>query len=286
LEKIDVNPNFVKLICYIAKMRLLIFSFLIFNFFLASAQSLSPTAGARGLAMGNAAVTFSDINSIFSNQAGLAELEKTEIILFAGQKYFVNDIRNIAAAIAYPTDLGTFGLNLHYYGFQDYNEQKIGVNYARKLTQNLSLGIQLNYLSFRISEYGSRGLISAEIGVRSEILDGLVIAAHIANPVRIEVVDGENLPTVFKFGAAYLPSNKLTITAEVEKDIEFSASVKFGIEYQLADPFFIRMGIATNPTLFNFGMGFIIKERLIIDVAASYHQTLGFSPALSVRFGF
>jgi hypothetical protein len=267
-------------------MKWLILPFFVFYFFSSAAQSISPSAGARGLAMGNTAVTFSDINSIFSNQAGLAHLDKTEVILFAGQKYLTNDIRNIAAAVAYPSDLGTFGLNLHYYGFQDYNEQKIGVNYARKLTQNLSLGLQLNYLGFRIPEYGSKGVVSAEIGIRSEILKGFIIAAHIANPIRIEVVEGENLPTIFKFGAAYLPSDKLTITAEAEKDIEFPTSVKFGIEYQLADPFFIRVGVAANPTLFNFGMGFIIKEKLIIDAAASYHQTLGFSPALSVRFGF
>jgi hypothetical protein len=78
----------------------------------------------------------------------------------------------------------------------------------------------------------------------------------------------------------------LTITAEAEKDIEFSTIVKFGLEYQLADPFFIRAGVATSPTLFNFGMGFIIKEKLIIDAAASYHQILGFSPAIGIRFGF
>ncbi len=276
----------MRLIYNSTHMKGLILSVLILNFLYASAQGTSSSAGARGLAMGNASATFSDINSIFSNQAGLANLTKTEVILFAGQNYFVNEIRNIAAAVAYPSDLGTFGLNLHYYGFQDYNEQKVGFNYARKLTQNLSLGVQINYIGFRIPEYGNKGIFSAEIGVRSQILKGLIVAAHIANPIRIEVVDGENLPTIFKFGVAYLPSKKLTITGEVEKDIEFPAMVKFGLEYQLADPFFVRFGVATNPALFNFGMGFLIKEKLIIDAAASYHQTLGFSPALSIRFGF
>ena len=63
-------------------MRLLIVGFLILNSIFTSAQVSSPTAGARGLAMGNSAVTFSDINSIFSNQAGLAYVEKTEVLLF------------------------------------------------------------------------------------------------------------------------------------------------------------------------------------------------------------
>lgn len=264
----------------------LVVVFVIFNFIGLSAQSFSPSAGARGLAMGDAASTFTDINSIFSNQAGLARLEKTEVILFAGQRYFVNEIRNIAAAVALPSAYGTFALNLQYFGFQDYNEQKIGINYARKLAKNVQLGGQINYIGFRIPEYGSRGVVSAEIGIQSQILKGLIIAAHIANPVRIEVAEGENLPTIFKFGAAYLPSEKLTITAEAEKDIDFPTSVKFGLEYQLADPFLIRAGVSTNPVLFSFGMGILINETLIVDAAASYHQTLGFSPALSIRFGF
>ena len=268
-------------------MRLLILIFFVMIFFDLSAQDgISSSAGARGLAMGGASLTFSDINSIFGNQAGLADLKRAEIVLFAGQKYFVNDIRNIAVGVAAPSKLGTFGLNIHYYGFEGYNEQKIGINYARKLAQKLSLGIQMNYIGFRIPEYGTKGLISAEIGIRSEVLKGLIVAAHIANPIRIEVVDGEKLPTVFKFGVAYLPSKKVTITGEVEKDIEFPASVKFGLEYQIADPFFIRVGVGSKPSLFNFGFGFVIKEKLNIDAAASYHQTLGFSPALSIRYRF
>ncbi len=267
-------------------MRWLLSGFILFHFISLSGQSFSPPAGARGLAMGDASTTFNDINSIFSNQAGLAGLDKTEIILFAGQRYFVNEIRNIAAAMAIPSGFGTFALNLQYYGFQDYNEQKIGINYARKLAQNLQLGAQINYIGFRIPEYGNRGVVSAEIGIQSQILKGLIIGAHISNPVRVELLDGENLPTIFRFGAAYIPSKKLTITAEVKKDIDFPTSVKFGLEYQLAEPFYVRAGVATNPTLFSFGMGVVITEKLIIDAAASYHQTLGFSPALSVRFGF
>ena len=270
-----------------ATMRLAILFLFVSIILDASAQNgISSSAGARGMAMGDAAVSFSDINSIFSNQAGLAYLEKTEVILFAGQKYFVNDIRNIAVAVAYPSQLGTFGLNIQYYGFEDYNEQKIGINYARKLTQNLSLGVQFNYIGFRIPEYGTKGLISVEIGVRSQILKQLIIAAHISNPIQIEVVDGENLPTLFNFGVAYLPSKKLTITAEAEKDIEFPVSVKFGLEYQLVEPVFIRLGISTEPTSLSFGMGFIIKEKLKIDAATGYHQTLGFSPALSIQVAF
>ena len=162
-------------------MKLWMLSFFMLVFLGLNAQNgLSPSAGARGMAMGDADVTFEDINSLFSNQAGLAYLQKSEIILFASQHFLVEDIRNIAAGFVYPSDLGTFGLNLQYYGFTDYNEQKIGLNYGRKLTENLSIGIQFNYIGFRITEYGNKGLLSAELGIRSQVLKGLIIAAHIA----------------------------------------------------------------------------------------------------------
>ena len=268
-------------------MRILILLFCLSTLIESNAQNgIYSVGGARGVAMAGASNTFKDINSIFANQAGLSHLKNAEAVLYSDQQFLVNEIRNIAAAFAIPSNFGTFGFNLHYHGFKDFNEQKVGLNYARMLSENVSIGAQINYFGIRIPEYGNRGLLSAEIGIRSQVFEEFTIAAHISNPIRIEIVEGENLPTIFTFGLAYQPSRKLLLTAEAEKDIEFPVAVKFGMEYQIANPFLIRLGVSTTPTLFNFGMGIILKKLLIVDIAASYHQTLGFSPAIALRFSF
>jgi len=247
-------------------------------------NGLTSNTGARGLAMGNASLTFQHINSILSNQAGLSFIKTPSAILFTEQRFAVTEIRSIAAGFAYPTKSGVFGLNLNYFGFEDYNEQKIGLAYSRKLMDKLSIGAQVNYINFRIPEYGSQGFLSFDLGLQAQVLDDLILAAHIANPIGQEIVEDDNLPTVFKIGAAYCPSKKAVIMLEMEKDIDFETRIKGGLEYKLIEAFSLRAGFSSNPSAFSFGAGYTIKEQLRIDIGASYHNILGFSPGLGVIY--
>ncbi|MFT5167886.1 MAG: hypothetical protein ACI8P3_003124, partial [Saprospiraceae bacterium] len=203
--------NFIKVgICF------LLISGLMMSFNLNAQNGLTTNAGARGLAMANTAVVFQDINSIFSNQAGLVNLSHPSFVLFTEQRFALNEIRSIAAGFAYPTKSGVFGLNINYYGFEDYNEQKVGLAYSRKLLENLAIGAQINYINFRIPEYGNKGFLSFEMGLQAQILKEVLLAVHIANPIGQEIVENDNLPTVFKIGASYNPSKKVIVSLEAE----------------------------------------------------------------------
>ncbi len=258
--------------------------FCLVNYSLSAQNGLTVNAGARGLAMGNAATAFQDINSIFSNQAGLVHLENPSAVLFTEQRFALAEIRSVAAGFAYPTKSGTFGLNINYFGFEDYNEQKIGMAYARKLFSKLSLGAQINYINFRIPEYGNKGFVSFDIGLQSQILKDVTLAFHLSNPIAQQIVDDENLPTVLKIGGAYSPSKKVILLLEVEKDIDFDTRVKGGIEYKMIEAFALRVGFGSNPSSFSFGAGYVIKEKFKIDIGTSYHQILGFSPGLGIVY--
>lgn len=248
-------------------------------------NSVPSIAGARGAGMANASVTFSDIHSAFSNQAGLANLEHFSVVAFAEQRFLLNELQTVSAAAAYPTASGTFGLTLQHFGFEGFNEQKIGLAYARKLLDGLSLGAQVLLLNTQIPEYGSKANITFELGIITQLLPKLQLGAHVYSPMQVELANGENLPTVFKLGLAYLPSEKLLCTAEVEKDIDYPARVKFGVEYQVVEQVHLRTGVATNPTTLAFGVGYKVSN-LILDIASSYHQTLGFTPTVGFVYLF
>lgn len=263
------------------------FSFLL-AFFLcwqcAAQSGTPPVAGARGLAMANASVAFSDINSIFSNQAGLAYLSNFSATVYGERRFELADLNQFGAGIAYPSSLGTFGLQLGYFGFDLYKEQKIGLAYGRKLMDKLSLGVQFDLINTRIQEYGSKTLLTFEIGLLSPITKELTIGVHLYSPVRVKLIDEEYLPTLVKVGLAYQASTKVILTTEVEKDIDLNPIVKAGIEYMVHPVLALRLGASSNPGLFSFGIGYNIKDQLQIDLASSYHQSLGFSPGLSVRY--
>ena len=262
------------------------FSLLLFTcvHFLPAQNGAPPTAGARGVAMGYTGVTYTDINSIFSNQAGLANLESLAVTGYGEQRFLVSEIRSVAMGAALPTASGTFGLSLHYFGFEQYNEQRIGLAYGRRLLDKLSIGAQFLMLNTRIPEYGNKAVFTFEAGVLAELLPQLNLGIHLFSPARIQLAEEENLPTVLKLGLSYLPSNKLSLLAELEKDIDFAARAKFGLEYQIIEPLFLRLGVATQPTTLSFGLGFALASGLRIDIASSYHQVLGFTPAAGITF--
>ncbi len=247
-------------------------------------NSSAPMAGARGLAMGDASVAFTDIHSIFSNQAGIAFMEGLGFSIGAERRFLTSEINSIVGGFAYPTNAGTFGLSLNYFGFSGYNEQRIGLAYARKLSKKISLGAQVDYLGYSIPDYGNKSIFTFELGVQAQLIEELYIGAHVFNPVRQEVVPDEKVPTVFKLGAAYIPNKKLTITGELEKDIDFDFVFKAGVEYFLIDILCLRAGFSTEPILNSFGMGLKLKNGLMIDLASSYHYDLGFTPAISIAF--
>ncbi len=250
------------------------------------AQNGTPSvAGARGLAMGNASVTFRDINSAFSNQAGLAFLDGMSFTAFGEQRFLLAEIGSYSAALAYPTNSGTFGLAINYFGYENFNEQKIGLAYARKLSEGVAIGAQVDYLGTRIPEYGSVGNITFEVGVQADLLENFIVGAHIFSPIRSQLTDDEIdvIPTQLNVGIAYLPTEKVRLILELEKDFDYAASFKGGIEYQLVDELSLRAGVGTNPTQNGFGLG-IHLGKLDIDVAAAYHQLLGFTPGASVSY--
>lgn len=252
--------------------------------YLSAQNGISNNAGARGQAMSNASVNFRDVNSLFSNQAGLAHIETPTFLAFSEQRFALNEIRSIAAGLAYPFDSGVFGLSVQYFGFENYNEQKVGVNYARKLAEKVSLGAQVNYLNFRIPEYGNSGFVSFEIGLQAEIYKDVFLGAHLANPIGQEVVADEELPTVFRVGLSYSPGKKVNLNIETEKDLDFALRIKTGIEYLPIEALALRIGFANNPSSISFGIGYSIKDKLRIDVGTQYHQVLGFSPGIGIVY--
>lgn len=268
-------------------MRFSGFAFILFLLITGSAIAQNgrpPVAGAQGMAMGNSSITLQGINSAFGNQAGLAYLESFEVSLFGQQRFLINDLGDYAIAAAYPTNSGVFGVSFQYYGIEAYNEQKVGLAYARKLIDKLSIGAQIDFLSTRIPEYGNNGLLTFEIGFHSQLTKELAIAGHIFSPMRVNVTEEEELPSYLKFGLSYSPAKQLLVVAEFVKHIDYDISFHGGIEYLIYKSFYLRAGFQTQPSQMTFGLGFYLENGLKIDLASSYHSTLGISPGIGIRY--
>lgn len=251
-----------------------------------SAQNgLPQNAGARGAAMANASLTFTDINSIFTNQAGLGYLEHLSFTAYGERRFLPADgLNSFLFGAAYPhKTIGTVGLSVHYFGYDKYNEQKIGLAYARKLFKRMSIGAQFNYIGTRIGEYGAAHSFTFELGILAKVTKHFSLAAHVFSPARIQLPNGDVLPSMFKLGVAYKPSDKVQLTGQIEKDLENPFNGRFGIEYHPISILYLRAGVSTTPVMASFGVGLNMRG-LKIDIATNYHTVLGFTPSLSISY--
>ncbi|MFT5264425.1 MAG: hypothetical protein ACI8YQ_003171, partial [Polaribacter sp.] len=202
---------------------------LLFFFILAlslNAQNGTPAAaGAKGLAMGNTGTTHTGIYSLFSNPAGLAELDQASVAVFGEQRFLIAELTILNAGVALPTKSGTFGLQIQQFGFDKFTEQKIGLAYARPLSKKIALGAKIDFLNTRIPEYGSQATFTFELGLQSNISKRLALSAHVFSPLQVSVSEDYDIPSVFSLGLAYKSSDKLWVTLEAEKDIDHPTSV-------------------------------------------------------------
>lgn len=278
--------------------RFLFFIFIMLWASLVRAANDNYPFGARQSGMANAAVTLHDFWAVSHNQAGLAHMQNMGAGFYFENRFQTRELSLGAAAFVMPVNAGVFGLSMTYFGFSLYNEGKVGFAYARPMSDRLSVGLQFNYLFLSIGEgYGSRSNYALEAGVIYELLPGLHIGTHIYNFTRSKIASvddlyDEHVPTIIRFGLSYAFSEQVLITAETEKDIDRDPGFRAGIEYRLTDHIYARGGIGTsrrsdgtNAMLNAFGFG-LETGGLRIDLSASYHHVLGYSPQAGIVYTF
>ena len=237
------------------------------------------TVGGRQAAMGNTSVTFTDVFSVFYNQAGLAGINTVTAGIYAENRFLLKDLNFFGAAVAIPTKGGTFGLGATYFGNNLYNDRLINLAYGRKLFNTLSIGIELDYAAISVADYGTANAFTFGVGVQYAIIPQLIAGAQVHNPLRWQFTDFEedHLPTVISSGIAYLPSKKVTICAEAEKNLDKPLMLKAGFEYNIVEKLSLRAGVTTEPVVSSFGIGLNLGA-LRIDLSNSFHPVLGYSP--------
>lgn len=266
-------------------MRILLFLASVFgcNFILAQNNYLTSPC-AQGMGMGNASVALTGIYAGMGNQAGLADLQGVGFALFGQRRFASAALNDVAANVAIPSKAGTFGLAIHHFGFEAFNQQKVGLAYARKLSKGISLGAQADYIGTRFQDnyYGNFSAFTFELGLQAQLSKKLLLGFHAFNPIGSKLVNDERIPTIFRLGLMSRPNDKIALTAELAKDLNNPLSVRGGMEYMPVPVMAIRLGACSQPFMMTVGAGVKLKQ-IHLDFAASYHQYLGFTPGFSMR---
>lgn len=222
-----------------------------------------------------------------NNQAALAQIKNSTAGVFGERRFMLaeNSLYGLAAAI--PTRVGNFGVQLNYAGFKNFNENKLGLAYARKLGKLLDIGAQFNYYSYQVPQYGNASSVNFEIGAIMHFSDKLNGGIHIYNPVggSLGKEQTEKLASAYKLGMGYDASDNFYVSTEIIKEENKPVNVTGGIQYQFLQQFFARAGFVTETGGGFAGLG-VGYKNLRLDLSGSYHPQLGFSPGLLLIVNF
>ncbi len=259
----------------------MVFVFICTNLF---ADNHPTGAGESGMA--NAAVMRPGFWSVFHNQAGLAFYGQRRVGVHFDNSYFLKELSTKSLAFSFPLSRGTLAASYTHFGYSKFNEQKVGIAYALPLGKRVAASVQVDYFHVSIfGDYGTRGIVSGEVGIMAQPIDDLWIGVHVFNPTRAKIADyaDERMPTIMRFGIGYQFSDKLFTSVEIEKDVDHDAIHKFGLEYTIMNKIFLRGGIATGPVQHSLGVGYVFGQ-FKADFSFARHQVLGYSPAVSVSY--
>ncbi|MGG9960695.1 hypothetical protein [Ferruginibacter sp. SUN106] len=258
-----------------------IFLLAINSFKIAIAQSLRYHVALPYVGLSAYSGSQNDPFSFTANQAALAKNTQAGIGLYGEQRYLLAATNSYAVAGTLPTNMGSFGMQLNYSGFKNYNEHTIGLAYARSLGAKMDIGIQFNYFGYSIPAYGNASTINVEAGAIIHFTDKLNGGFHIYNPAggKLNKADGEKLAAVYTMGLGYDASTNFYVGAGIIKEEDKPVNVETGFQYHFSKQFFVRGGfMSVSSTAFaGTGVGW---NNLRLDVSGSYHPQLGFSPGV------
>lgn len=234
-------------------------------------------AGARQISLANSDVALSDdVFSLFNNPAGLSQINSREIGLYYSPAPFgLSELANGFIAYNEPFSFGSIAIGGMTYGFDLYRESKLVIGYSYNYENKFFAGISFDYHTYSIQNYGNTGVLYFDLGGIAFITDELSWGFAVTNINRATVAnEDDQIPTLITTGISYRFINDLIINFALEKDISFSPSVRFGIDYSIIKYLSLRIGASNSPSRFTGGIG-INYSLFRLDYAVFTHPDLG-----------
>lgn len=244
--------------------------------------------GARANGLANTTLLISDVWAVKNNVGAIGMLDKTELGLTYQNRFLLKEFANQSVAFNCASQYGSFGAYFQQTGFSLYRQMIGGIAYGMKLSDKFSTGVSINYQRVGFGDvYGATGSISASVGLFYSLNQNIDLGANVSNINRAKIDDyqDERFPTVFNLGMKYKFSEGTFWLIEAEKDLLHPINIKSGIEIEAHDMFLLRLGMNSYPFQTALGVGLKMKKWRL-DIATSWHTTLGINPSAGLVYQF
>ena len=248
------------------------------------AQSIYDPVSSRVIGMGDASVTMGGYWASFQNTAGITTTENLQIGATYENRFGMEGMDLMGVGVTSELPFGYASLNVFRFGDDIYNEHKVSLGYATELGI-VKLGGRVNYLQYKVLDFGTRSTFSVDLGGIATITPQLVVGAQALNISQSSLKSGgeQKVPTLLKLGISYRPRDYFMLNAEIEKDILRPTLLKLGAEYNFLEKFYLRTGVNSGSFQSFYGLGFKYLS-FQWDYALSNHAELGFSHSISMCY--
>ena len=278
---------------------------------------LKLTTNARSVGMGDAfSAVGNDISSIFSNPAGLTQMETERAAMGGYTKWIVGSTLG-TAAFAVKTSVATFGVSAIFFSSETFEEttsqnpggtgnmvntsdMAIGFTIAKQLTDKLSFGAQVRWIKedLILADFSTVDVNFGTVFFTGYKSTRLSMALRNLGADAEVVAQDARVPTVFYLaGAGEVYGNlgdpfSLTVSAEQAFFTDYQARYYLGGEAWIQNTFALRAGYKTGHTNESWSVGAGLKhemagQRINVDFSVSNASDFEENPIrLTVGYGF
>jgi len=191
--------------------------------------------------------------SCFQNQALLTSCPATSAALALETRFMMTPLSSKAVSVILAGKTLPVGLIITHYGNSDYYRVFTGIGSAVTLTKDVSLGVQVDYITERsIGDYRDVSHLTFETGMTVLLSSSLTLGLHLFNPLS----PVNTLPSSINAGIEWKHTEDLFVVIETGKVTGEPLSVQGGISWTLLDRLTLRTGYMSSPSCFSFGLGY------------------------------
>jgi hypothetical protein len=228
---------------------------------------------------------FTDALSVNINPALLAAA-KRGVGLYSERRYGLKELGAHQLSLAASGKIGGVGVQLNYVGHTFFNHTGVGIGYGKKLSEAISIGIQMNYQLMQIPGYEKNGSVLATIGTLWQLTPSLFLGMELLNPfgANVNKNTNEKWASVYKAGVGYEVSEQVFLQCQFNKQQNDRVQLVAGFQYQFAQQFFVRSVLNSASETITAGAGWQ-WQGWQLQVVAARHPQLGITPGLVLLLG-
>lgn len=252
-----------------------------------TAQTNLRASDARSIGLGGTNVT----HSVHFNPSCLSLSTGQFLEANYINKYELKELSSASLIYGNTNSYLPFALHISSFGYSKYRESMLRLVLSKMLSSKWIVGVSMQY-AFLQTELFEEEIkkISTDVGILFIPAENLLIGLSITDLPSVRLDDMNINNQAFKYnsiqvGFKWSFINNMLIAISSTCDEQTNIRFNTGVEYDVNDNFFFRIGFQTNPMVPSFGTGILFSD-LQLDVAVNMHPQLGLCSGIGITYLF